>query len=759
MNKDKKVQELVDFYGDWFRDGKTLDDGRMTSELYPYDEMFSPIRINKMTVKNRLVMAPMGNISMCEETGRPNEKMIAYFIERAKGGVGLITTGLVPVSHGIDNSITELGKLSYFPRIDRSRTVFAGWRDLAAGCHAYGSRIFIQLSAGLGRVGNPQCLVNELKFPNSASVNPSWYMPQVPCLPLSAVKIHKLINNMGQAAADSKAMGLDGVYLHGHEGYLLEQMTNPAFNRRKFGRYADWQAFGIDVVKKIRERTGDDYPIMYRIDLSLALNETYGDRMDRKELKKFKNGRTIEMTLEYMKNLVAAGVDIFDVDLGCYDNWWLPHPPGPMPPGCYLEIAKIAKDYLEKNNIVSNAGVPVPVVGVGKLGYPDLAERALRDKLCDMVMLGRPLLADPQWPNKARTGRVSEICPCIGCQEACINEFVEGGHPQCAVNPRTSFEEIFPEIPEPADAPKKIAVVGGGPAGIMCAVTAAQRGHTVTLYEKSGRIGGRLNPGSVPKIKFDVANYLDYLKDLCLRTVRDYDLDIKLNTEATPALFKAEGFDKIVVAIGTKDCIFNLPGVEGANLCLAVELLDNPALAKDARKAVVIGGGVVGCETAYFLNKELGLEVTVVEMTQYFMNHVCTANRGYMLKYMYDAGIRLLNCTKLIAFGGGGAAGNGGVKVLRNRSKTVPDPYLSWNPILPENILNPLAPKIKDESVEEFIPADLVVLAGGGRPDESLFLQLQKSLNTSEVYNIGDSFQGGKVFEATKAGYRCALNL
>lgn len=759
MNKDKKVQELVDFYGDWFRDGKTLDDGRMTSELYPYDEMFSPIRINKMTVKNRLVMAPMGNISMCEETGRPNEKMIAYFIERAKGGVGLITTGLVPVSHGIDNSITELGKLSYFPRIDRSRTVFAGWRDLAAGCHAYGSRIFIQLSAGLGRVGNPQCLVNELKFPNSASVNPSWYMPQVPCLPLSAVKIHKLINNMGQAAADSKAMGLDGVYLHGHEGYLLEQMTNPAFNRRKFGRYADWQAFGIDVVKKIRERTGDDYPIMYRIDLSLALNETYGDRMDRKELKKFKNGRTIEMTLEYMKNLVAAGVDIFDVDLGCYDNWWLPHPPGPMPPGCYLEIAKIAKDYLEKNNIVSNAGVPVPVVGVGKLGYPDLAERALRDKLCDMVMLGRPLLADPQWPNKARTGRVSEICPCIGCQEACINEFVEGGHPQCAVNPRTSFEEIFPEIPEPADAPKKIAVVGGGPAGIMCAVTAAQRGHTVTLYEKSGRIGGRLNPGSVPKIKFDVANYLDYLKDLCLRTVRDYDLDIKLNTEATPALFKAEGFDKIVIAIGTKDCIFNLPGVEGANLCLAVELLDNPALAKDARKAVVIGGGVVGCETAYFLNKELGLEVTVVEMTQYFMNHVCTANRGYMLKYMYDAGIRLLNCTKLIAFGGGGVAGNGGVKVLRNRSKTVPDPYLSWNPILPENILNPLAPKIKDESVEEFIPADLVVLAGGGRPDESLFLQLQKSLNTSEVYNIGDSFQGGKVFEATKAGYRCALNL
>ena len=291
----------------------------------------------------------------------------------------------------------------------------------------------------------------------------------------------------------------------------------------------------------------------------------------------------------------------------------------------------------------------------------------------------------------------------------------------------------------------------------MCAVTAAQRGHTVTLYEKSGRIGGRLNPGSVPKIKFDVANYLDYLKDLCLRTVRDYDLDIKLNTEATPALFKAEGFDKIVVAIGTKDCIFNLPGVEGANLCLAVELLDNPALAKDARKAVVIGGGVVGCETAYFLNKELGLEVTVVEMTQYFMNHVCTANRGYMLKYMYDAGIRLLNCTKLIAFGGGGAAGNGGVKVLRNRSKTVPDPYLSWNPILPENILNPLAPKIKDDLFENFHPAAPCCIAGGGASPGSklLFRSSQKVEPRRRFTNIGRQLQAASL-EATKAGYSAA---
>ncbi|MCL2508951.1 MAG: FAD-dependent oxidoreductase [Oscillospiraceae bacterium] len=753
MKKDQKVQELMDFYGHWFQDEKTLSNGRMTQELFPYDEMFSPVRINRMTVKNRLVMAPMGNISMCDETGRPNEKMIAYFTERAKGGVGLITTGLIPVTHGVDNSLTELGELSYFPRIDRSRTVYAAWRDLAANCHSYGARIFLQVTAGLGRVGNPQCLVNQFKFPVSASMNPNWYMPQVPCLRLSAMKIKKIIANIGQCAADTKALNLDGIYLHGHEGYLIEQMTNPAFNRRKLGRYADWQAFGIDMVKKIRERTNPDFPIMYRIDLSLALNETYGDRMETKPLNKFKNGRTMEQTLEYMKNLVAAGVDIFDVDLGCYDNWWLPHPPGSMPPGCFLDIAEITKNYFGQNNILSNAGVPVPVVGVGKLGYPDLAEKALRDKKCDMVMLGRPLLADPQWPNKARTGRVKEICPCIGCQEACINEFVEGGHPQCAVNPRTAFEEIFPAQPKKADTPKKIAVVGAGPAGIMCAVTAAQRGHSVTLFEKSGRIGGRVVSGSIPKIKFDIANYLEYLKGLCLRTVKDYDLNLLLNTEATPELISAEGFDKVVVAVGTKDFMFDLPGIESANVVQASELLGNPSLAKDAETVAVVGGGVVGCEAAYFLSQEHGKDVTVVEMTPYFMNHTCTANRGYLLKYMYDYGIKLLNCTKLTGFT------QDGINVTRNVSKTVPDPYLSWAPILPENILNPLAPKIKEEPADEFIAADLIVLAGGGRPDESLFLNIQKALNTTEVYNIGDSFKGGKVFEATKSGYACALNL
>lgn len=754
MKTDKKIEELTSYFGDWFNDGKTLDTGKMTQDLYPYDMMFSPVKVNRITIKNRLVMAPMGNISMCDETGRPNEKMLAYFTERAKGGVGLITTGLVPVSHGLDHTITELGQLTYFPRIDRSRTVFAGWRDLAANVHSYGSRIFIQLTAGLGRVGNPQCLVNSLKFPQSASFNPSWYMPELPCLRMSDIKCKKIISNIGQAAADAKAMNLDGVYLHGHEGYLIEQMTNPAFNRRSLGHFANWQNFGIDMVKKIRERTDKNFPIMYRIDLSLALNETYGERMNEvSSLKKFRKGRTIEMTLEYMKNLIEAGVDMFDVDLGCYDNWWLPHPPGSMPPGCFLDISKIAKDYFETNGIKSNAGLPVPVVAVGKLGYPDLAEKALRDGKCDMIMLGRPLLADAYWPNKARTGRVNEIRPCIGCQEACLNEFVEGGHPQCAVNPRTAFEEVYPETPAPAEKPCNIAVIGAGPGGIMTAVTAAKRGHKVTLIEKDSRLGGRLNSASAPGIKFDVANYLEYLKGAVERAQKDYGLEVLLSTEATAESLKGK-YDKVVVAAGTTDTVLPLPGLDKANWQQAVAVLENPELAKGAKKVVVIGGGVVGSETAYFLKKELGVEdVTVVEMDKYIMNHTCTANRGYLLKYMYDSGIKLLNCTKSVSFD------EKGVVVSRNTSKSVPDPYLSWNPILPENVPNPLAPKLKNEPVEEHLDADLIVMAAGGRPNEALFLELQQKLNTIEVYNLGDSFKGGKVFEATKSGYALALSL
>ncbi len=757
LHKDKLVQDLIDSYGNWFQEGSKLPcegGAKMTKDLYPYNSIFSPIRINRMNVKNRIVMAPMGNISMAEETGRPNDKMLEYFFARAKGGVGLLTTGLIPVSHGIDHSVTEKDKLSYFPRIDRSRTVLAGWRDLAQGVHSYGSKIFIQLTAGLGRVGNPQCLIDQYKFPVSASLNPNFYIPQIPCLPLTDFRLNKIIKNMGQGAADAKHCLLDGVYLHGHEGYLLDQLTSPAFNRRKIGKYADWQRFGIDMIKEIRRRVGPYYPIMYRIDMSLALNETYGEKMyGIPSLSKFTKGRTLSDTLDYMANLVKAGVDIFDVDLGCYDNWWLPHPPAGMPAGCFIDIAKEAKDYFKKNRIVSNVGVEVPIVAVGKLGYPDVAEKALRDEKCDMIMLGRPLLCDPDWAIKAYRGEVEKIRPCIGCQEACINEFVEGGHPQCAVNPRTGFEDLIPELAPPAQKKKKIGVVGGGPAGVVFALEASKRGHEVELFEKTDSIGGRIVPGCVPEIKFDIRNYLGYLKSEVDEAVKEKRLKVHYKTEVDNALLKGKKFDAVVFAIGTKDADIPIPGKELVNTVQATELLIKPELLKDVEKVLVVGGGVVGCETAYWLNYEHGKDVTVIEMLPEIMLGVCTANRGHLLHYMEKGGVKLYNCTKLTSFTKGKAL------VERNISKNVPNPYDTWTPLLPENIENPLAKKPGNETRQEAIQADLIVLAMGGRPNEEPFFSAQRENVAPELYNIGDSFDGKKVHEATKAGFRLARRI
>lgn len=771
MGKDALVQQLVCSYDNWpasrenasEKPGLCGSSAHMTQELYPYGRLFSPIKINKLTIKNRIVMAPMGNIDMCEETGRPNDMMLQYFFARAKGGCGLLTTGLVPVSHGIDSTVTELDGLTYFPRIDRSRTVMPGWRDLAQGVHAHGSRIFVQLTAGLGRVGNPQCLLTQKKLPVSASFLPNYYIPAIPCMRLSDRKLRRIVTNIGQAAADAHAMGIDGVYLHGHEGYLIEQLSNPAFNHRKLGRYADWRRFGLDMVAEIRRRVGPDYPIMYRIDLSLALEETYDEEtLGSTHLGRMRGGRTVEQTLSYMEELVAAGVDVFDVDLGCYDNWWMPHPPASMPAGCFVPVARAVRERFAADGVRSNAGLPVPVVAVGKLGYPDVAERALREGSCDMVMLGRPLLADPEWPNKAFAGRVADIRPCIGCQEGCLNEFVEGGHPQCAVNPRCSFEHLMPESPAPAKSPKRVAVVGAGPAGMVCALAASRRGHAVTLIDASDKLGGKLVAAGAARIKFDVENYRVYLERQVRKQADEGNLTLELGHAATKDALAAARYDAIVCAAGAREATPPVPGLSelvDAGLAVpATRLLREPELLGQARSVTVIGGGAVGCEVAQWLAVERNVShVSVVEMLPHMMQGACTANRGHLLHALAGHGVRLLNMTRVER--AEQTLGGTLMHVSRNRHKNVPDPYVSWTPILPENVVNPLAPKVGDDWHEEVMASDLVVIACGGQADDSLFYELQQTHAAPELRNIGDGFAPGRVLEAVRAAYRLGTTI
>ncbi len=742
------LAELIHWLGTWFQEAGSLEPGRMTGRLHPYARLFSPITVNRLEIRNRLVMGPMGNVSMADETGRPSAKMIAFFEERARGGVGLITSGLVPVSSESDPSILQSGGLALLPRIDGSRSVFAGWRDLSESVHAHGARFFIQLTAGLGRVGSPECVTKRWRLPVSASWNPNFYIPQIPCRPLSDRACRKIVRAAGQAAIDARECGIDGVYLHGHEGYLLEQFANLAFNRRRLGRYASWQAFGLDLVSEIRRRCGPDYPIMYRIDLSLALRETYGERMGQvPKLRRFRRERSVAMSLDYIRSLVAAGVDVVDVDLGCYENWWLPHPPSPMPPGAYLRVSRLVKDFLEKNGIQSNAGMPVPVVAVGKLGYPDLAEGALRDGHCDMIMLARPLLADPDWPRKAFAGRVREITPCIGDHEGCLNELVRGGHPQCAVNPRTGFEERLPARPPPAATPRRIAVVGAGPAGIVCACLAAERGHEVVLFERERRPGGWLRAGSAPAIKFDVANYLAHLEHRLERTAAEHRLEVRLSSEVTLDLLTAGHFDAVVCCTGARSASPPIETRGAHHTVQATDLLLAPSLAVSARDVVIVGGGDVGCETAHMLAYEHGKKVTVIEISPWLMRSSGTANRGYLIHYLERKGVELWNCARIERIE------DGAIVVTRNVSRTVPSPVAVWDPVLPENVKNPFAREIKVREKTFELPADLVVFATGLEPDRALYHRCVEARVAPELHNIGDSFQVGRIFDATKAGY------
>jgi len=745
VDHEKRLEELVARFDDW-----TGPPPRMTRDLFPYEQLFSPLVINGIRLKNRIALAPLGNISMTDPSGRPSEKMIAYLTERARGGAGLIISGLVPTSHGVDPTVAEKDNLNYFPCID-ARATWSGWRSLAESIHAFGAHFFIQLSPGMGRVGTPEVVLKQHKLPVSASWNPNFYVPGIPSRPLSGHALKRIVIQSGQAAADARALLIDGVHLHGHEGYLLEQLANPAFNRRSLGEFRDWQGFPIALVEEIRRRTAPEYPVMYRIDLSLALHATYGDRMHTvKGLRKFQNERSVDMTLELIGNLIRAGVDAFDVDLGGYDNWWLPHPPASMPTACFLEVAQIVRDWLSAHRILSKRGLPVPVAAVGKLGYPDVAERALLDGKCDLVLLGRPLLADPEWPNKAMTGHVADITPCIGDQEACLREITMGGHLQCAVNPRTGFEDVLEHEPPAASVRKRVAVVGAGPAGITCALTSVRRGHEVVLFEQRDRIGGMLVPGSRPRIKYEVANYLSHLETLVKTAPR---LALRLRTTFTPEVLNREPFDAVVVCPGGRPAV---PQFDGANLPhvhQAIDVLLDPEQLSAADQVVIIGGGPVGCECAHQLAFEHGKQVTVVEALPQFMADACQANRGHLLHTLERRGVLLRNCTRVESIV------RGEVLVVRNVSKTVPDPYVTWAPVLPDNISNPLAKPIRTELVREHLRADAVVLAVGLLPQPEIFEACRRHSSAQQLYSIGDAFQIGRVFEAVKAGYRVACAL
>ena len=707
------------------------------------DILFEPINIGGCKIKNRLVMAPMGNINMADPIGRPLNKMIEYFGLRAKGGCGLLITGLVPVSYGIDHTVEEDNDTTYFPRIDgSSRTRMSGWRDLTSKVHAYDSKIFMQLTAGLGRVGSPESFLKG-KMLKSASINKNFYVPVVPHLPLTDRAIKKIVKSFGQCAVNAKACGFDGIHLHGHEGYLMDQLTSKPWNRRKFGRYSNLHQFAIDVVKEIKHRCGDDFPIIYRIDLTQGLRESYGDEIFKKRFKNME--RCIEDGLKLCKELAQAGVDAFDVDKGCYDNWFYPHPPAYFKDMIYVkEMAGVLKEYFKKENIDK------PVIAVGKMGKPEIAEKVLKNEYADMVMLGRPLLADPYWPDKVKQGKEDEINHCIGDQEGCVHSFIHGGHPCCTVNPYTGFEDV--KKLEITNEPKNVAVIGAGPAGIEASKTLIDRNHKVTLFEAKSKIGGQFELNDEISIKHDVKRYLKNQRHIIKKYI-DKGLILKLNTKPDIKELE-ENFDVVILATGVKENIPKIKGVEKVKATTAREFLENKLqLPQNTKEILVVGGGAVGCEIAYTIAKENDVQVTIVEMQKYLMNNIVHSNRSMLLWLMSGMGsttdkvndrlnrkVKAYTSSRVVSFKEDEA--------LLEVNKERINPYTPWETLIPENIHNPFEKKLNDKNTEEIsIKTDFVGFATGAEENDELYEKL-KNNKKLQVNNVGDSKKLASAWEA-----------
>ncbi|MGE5397361.1 MAG: FAD-dependent oxidoreductase [Chitinophagales bacterium] len=717
-----------------------------------FSKLFEPGEIGNCRLKNRIIMAPMGNINMADPIGRPLPKMIEYFTERARGGTGLIITGLIPVSFGIDPTVSEDNDTTYFPRIDgTSRTRMAGWRDLAAAVHAYDAKIFIQLTAGMGRVGSPESALKG-KIPKSASWNKNFYVPQVPHLPFSNRSLKKMITSFGQCAINAKISGFDGVQLHGHEGYLLDQITSLPWNRRKLGRYRNRFQFGVDVVQEIKEKCGDEFPIIYRLDLTQALQESYGDKVFSQRFKG--KERVIEEGLEFCRVLAEAGVDAFDVDKGCYDNWFYAHPPGYFDDIPYVEeMAGRLKSYFKE------LGISRPVIAVGKMGKPQRALEVLDKGWADFVMLGRPLLADPYWPQKVRENRIQEITHCIGDQEGCIHSFVLGGHICCSVNPYVGFEDT--KRVTIAEKKKKVAIIGAGPGGCEAARTAFARGHQVTIFEKGERVGGQLYTGSRMIIKHDLALYVENLQ-YQMNLLEQKGLQIQYNSEARLTDLKGQ-YDVIICATGLTPIIPKIEGLDSVSYCEVRELLNrNMALPDGIKCITVVGGGLVGCELAYSLALEKHLQITVVEMQPDLMKGAVHSNRAMLLWMMMGRGapsgksedrlaepIKIYNASTVVRFEKG--------KVFIRANKDRYDPYTPWSTLLADNVHNPFAKKLNLDKAEIIsIPTDYVVFATGGRGNSTLYYDLLKENAAPEIYCIGDAREPGRAWEAIDSGNEVA---
>lgn len=549
-----------------------------------YKKLFEPVMIGNVEIPNRYSMAPMGPVGFSDDNGAFNQKGIDYYVERAKGGTGLIMTGVCNVDHVIEELIRPSLPC---PTINAPAFVQSA-SIMTERIHAYNSKAFIQLTAGLGRSGIPTLIRTNVA---PSPIDNRWD-PSMKHRALTTEEVEIYVKKFAMAAAVAKKSGFDGVEIHAvHEGYLLDQFAIALFNKRddKYGGdLKNRLRFATEIVRAIKATCGKDYPVSLRYSLKSFIKGIRQGALPGEDFEEL--GRDYDEGIEAAKILVEAGYDALNVDVGTYDSWYWNHPPMYFNEGMYMPFGEIVK-----------RAVDVPVILAGRMDNPDTALKAIEDGCADIIGLGRPLLADPFLPNKIRAGKFDDIRPCLSCHEGCMGRIAKGIGVSCAVNPTCGRESIYGITK--ASTPKKVVVVGGGISGMEVARVASLRGHNVTLFEKSDKLGGNIIPGGVPTFKSDDRRLIKWYE----KKLQDGNVEMMLNTEVNKDMLIDSNADTVVIATGSNPIKLNF---DNPNVYTADEIL----LGKDpGNKVLILGAGLVGCETGLWLAQN-GKDVTIVEM-------------------------------------------------------------------------------------------------------------------------------------------------
>jgi 7beta-hydroxy-3-oxochol-24-oyl-CoA 4-desaturase len=574
--------------------------------------LFSPIRIGNLEIRNRIVMAPMAT-DFGDDEGRVSQRLIDYHAARARGGVGLIIMEVT----GID------ARFPYMPRTVGlwSDELIPGYRRLTDAVHAFGAKIFPQVAhpgpdslsallTGLEAVGPTAGIVNDIT--------------KTACRELAAEEIPPIVEQYAETARRAREAGCDGIELHAAHSYmLLGSFLSPLRNRRTDaygGTLEGRMRLPLEVIRAVRAKVGPGFPLVLRIS---------GDEM-------VAGGRTLRETLEIAPSFVAAGIDAFHVSSGAYpDLSWRVIPPTGTPPGLNVHLSAALKRVVD-----------VPVMVVGRITDARQAEDILARGEADMTVMGRALLADPDLPAKAAEGRFDEIAPCIGCGLGCVVARETGGDTTCLVNPAVGREAHTTLVP--ADQPRKVLVAGGGPAGLMAAAVAAERGHSVDLFERALRLGGLYRLASVAPGKQELMHVLQYLDRRAARA----GVRIHLDSEVTPQLLRRESPDVVIVATGSEPCGPVLPGMDGRKVLCARDLMAGHIPLPTGR-VLVAGGGSVGLEVAEMI-AESGhgggrTSVLVVEAREEIGMDMFAESRVLLLERLRALDVQLLPSTRLLS--------------------------------------------------------------------------------------------------------------